>query len=218
MSAQRHSALERIQAAISTVQQILAYAKKDILDAVGTDAVDLESNCKKLLESFTKAETNFKNASQEFQHLILSEQELLGSESLTQESAGEQLGAVKALKRVRPAAQVLVNCPYEAIIFEYTEALPELPSVRVVDDVRKKAIAKRWDWVLKSHRPDGTRRAETPEQAIDWFRKYFQLARENDFVMGRTKRAPEHQNWKCDIEFLMSSKGLKHVIEKTDAQ
>ena len=33
--------------------------------------------------------------------------------------------------------------------------------------------------------------------------------------MGRTPRAVGHDNWKCTIDFLCSSKGLKAVIERT---
>jgi hypothetical protein len=43
-------------------------------------------------------------------------------------------------------------------------------------------------WVLTSLKPDKTRRASNAEEALAWFRKYFELASENDFLMGRTGR------------------------------
>jgi hypothetical protein len=33
--------------------------------------------------------------------------------------------------------------------------------------------------------------------------------------MGRTGRQGEHANWQCDLDFLLTEKGMKHVIEKT---
>lgn len=109
------------------------------------------------------------------------------------------------------------TCPYDAIVALYLELLPELPGVRVMDDERKKGLRKRWEWVLTTSKPDGARRAETAEQGLEWFRSYFELARDNDFLMGRSKRGTEHGNWKCDIDFLMTTKGLKQVLERTEA-
>lgn len=117
----------------------------------------------------------------------------------------------------QPSPAKLPTCPYEGIVSLYLELLPELPSVRVMDDDRKKGIRKRWEWVLTTRKPDGARRAESADQALGWFRSYFELARDNDFLMGRTKKAGEHANWKCDIDFLMTTKGLKQVLERTEA-
>lgn len=110
----------------------------------------------------------------------------------------------------------LPPCPADQIVKLYLEALPELPGVRVMVDARKRAIKKRWEWVLSSTKPDGSRRAENAQQAIDWFRDFFELARENDFLMGRTPKATGHTGWTCDIDFLMTDKGLTRVLEKTE--
>ncbi|TQL87423.1 hypothetical protein FB549_0116, partial [Delftia sp. HK171] len=56
---------------------------------------------------------------------------------------------------------------------------------------------------------------ETAEQATAWIRDYFGRARDNDFLMGRGYRSPEHAGWQCDLDFLLTDKGMKHVIEKT---
>jgi hypothetical protein len=34
--------------------------------------------------------------------------------------------------------------------------------------------------------------------------------------MGRMARAPGHEGWQCDLDFLLGDKGLKAVIEKTE--
>ena len=106
-------------------------------------------------------------------------------------------------------------CQTQSVIDLYHEVLPELPKVRLLTDKRRRDIGQRWRWVLTSKKADNTRRAETAEQALGWFREYFGRARENDFLMGRGTRSGEHANWQCDIDFLLSERGMKHVIEKT---
>lgn len=109
----------------------------------------------------------------------------------------------------------LPACNRQAVVDLYHEILPELPQVRVMNDGRAKGISTRWKWILTSKRTDGTRRAETAEQALDWLRQFFELARQNDFIMGRGYRSAGHQSWQADIDFLMTDRGLKHVVEKT---
>lgn len=41
------------------------------------------------------------------------------------------------------------------------------------------------------------------------------FARDNDFLMGRGHKAPGHESWACDLDFLLTDKGKRHVIEKT---
>lgn len=72
-----------------------------------------------------------------------------------------------------------------------------------------------WGWVLSSRKSDGSRRAETGEQALEWIAAYFRRAAENDFVAGRSKPGPGHEGWRADLEYLLSKRGLKQVIEKT---
>ncbi len=102
-----------------------------------------------------------------------------------------------------------------ALVSLYHEVLPELPAVRVMDKDREQGIRDFWDWVLTTKRPDGVRRATTEQEALSWARAYFERARSNDFIMGRGVRAPEHKNWRCSIEYLLSSRGMKKVLEET---
>jgi len=113
-------------------------------------------------------------------------------------------------------ASKLPTCPTQAVIDLYHETLPELPAVRLLNDQRRKAVSGFWRWVLTSKRSDGTPRAQTADQALTWIRSYFARARENDFLMGRTERIGAHANWRCDFDFLLTEKGKKHVIEKTE--
>lgn len=138
------------------------------------------------------------------------------SEGPSKPGAGAREGTrAGAGKPLASSAGKLPTCPTQAIVDLYHEVLPTLPKVRLHTKARVKAIHKIWEWVLTSSKADNTRRAETPEQALTWFRNYFNRASENDFLMGRTPRGGEHANWQCDIDFLMTDRGMTHVIEKT---
>lgn len=139
------------------------------------------------------------------------------SEGPLKPGTGEGTG--EGIKPSASSAAKLPTCPTQAVIDLYHEVLPNLPKVRLHTKDRVKAIRKVWEWVLTSKKTDGARRAETSEQALEWLRSYFERATENDFLMGRTPRTDVHANWQCDIDFLMTDRGMKQVIEKTkDAQ
>ena len=115
-----------------------------------------------------------------------------------------------------PSARPTVPCPYQAIADLYHEKLPELPRVKLMPDSRQRALRKLWGWVLSSSKADGSRRAACAEEALAWFGDYFARAASNDFLMGRGVRSDAHANWRCDLDFLLTEKGMKHVIEKTE--
>lgn len=106
-------------------------------------------------------------------------------------------------------------CPVQKVVDLYHEVLPELPKVRLLNDGRRKSIQKLWKWVLTSKKTDKTARATNAEEALAWIQQYFTIARGNDFLMGRSPRSGEHANWQCDLDFLLTDRGMKHVIEKT---
>ena len=114
------------------------------------------------------------------------------------------------------SAGKLPPTPAKAVISLYHEVMPELPSVRLETRDRQRAIAKFWTWVFTDERKPGGVRAHTAEEALTWIREFFERARNNDFLMGRTPRAGVHANWKCDLDFLLTDRGMKHVIEKTE--
>lgn len=130
---------------------------------------------------------------------------------------GEGTRAGTGEKPTASSPAKLPTCDTQGVIDVYHEVLPELPRVRLHTKDRVRAVQKVWSWVMTSKRDDDTRRAETAEQAVAWFREYFTRARANDFLMGRGNRGGEHANWKCDLDFLLTDKGMKHVIEKTEA-
>lgn len=106
----------------------------------------------------------------------------------------------------------------QGLIDLWHEILPELPGVVVINDDRKRAATDFRDWVLHSTRGDGSRRATNDTEMLAWAREFFTRARANDFIMGRGHRAPEHQNWRCSFEYLLSAKGMQKVIEQTQSE
>jgi len=109
----------------------------------------------------------------------------------------------------------LPTCPTQSVVDMYHAALPEMPAIRLMNDQRRKAISSFWKFVLTSKRTDGTPRAETEDHALTWIRDYFERARDNDFLMGRGQKVSGHEGWQCDLDFLLTEKGKKFVIEKT---
>lgn len=104
-----------------------------------------------------------------------------------------------------------------SLIDLWHEVLPELPGVEVMNAERQQALTDFREWVMNTPRKDGSPRATDDQELVEWTREYFGRARNNDFLMGRSKPTPGHENWRCSIEFLLSSKGMQKVIEQTEA-
>lgn len=113
-------------------------------------------------------------------------------------------------------ASKLPTCQTDAVVNAYHENLPELPAVRLLNDSRRKAISAFWRWVLTSKKSNGDPRATDAQEALDWIVAYFRRASENDFLMGRHGSNGKHAQWKADFDFLLTEKGKRHVIEKTE--
>ena len=119
--------------------------------------------------------------------------------------------------RSRLTTSKFPNCPHSLIVQSYHDVLPELPRVKLMDSKgRKGKIADFWKWVLTSTKSDGVKRAKNADEALAWIRAYFERATSNDFLMGRGGRAEAHATWRCDFDFLLSEKGKRQVIEKTE--
>ena len=114
-----------------------------------------------------------------------------------------------------PTRKPSIPCPYSEIVALYHSKLPSLPAVRVMSPSRQRALRHLWGFVLGSTKSDGTRRATNADEALEWLGGYFARASENDFLMGKTSRPPEHAGWQCDLDFLCGDKGITQVIEKT---
>lgn len=129
-----------------------------------------------------------------------------------QEQQQEQIGR-PTVSSARPT----IPCPYDEIVQLYHSKLPGLPRVKLMPDARQRAMRKLWGWVLSSCKANGDRRAVDAAGALAWLSDYFTRAAANDFLMGRGERTGAHANWRCDLDFLLTDKGMRHVIEKTEA-
>lgn len=132
----------------------------------------------------------------------------LSSDSLIPDSLKEAIASVGSADR-------FPRCETQSVVDLYHDTLPELPRVRLMTDGRRKAISAFWRFVMTSKKSDGTPRATNAAEAMEWIGGYFTRARDNDFLMGRGSKAPGHEGWQCDFDFLLTEKGKKHVIEKT---
>lgn len=112
----------------------------------------------------------------------------------------------------------LLPCQTQDVIDAYHEALPEFPRVQVLNDSRKRAISKFWKFVLTTKKSDGSPRATNAAEALEWIGSYFNRVRDNAFLMGKIGRVGEHSGWKCDLDYLLTDKGISQVIEKTEAR
>jgi len=106
---------------------------------------------------------------------------------------------------IRPAKQEI---PYQAIVDAYHEALPELPSVAILSDSRKRLIKARWLDVLKSKRQNGTRRYTDVATGVEWWASFFQNVRNNPHWMGINDRG-----WTATFDWLLNANNVHKVIE-----
>jgi hypothetical protein len=131
-------------------------------------------------------------------------------------SAEPTLGDDAAIEK--HARTPTVPCPIAQIVALYHEKCPFAVRVRVMVKKREAAIRQRWAWIFRAKKADGTVRAKNADEALHWIAEYFDRAAANDFVSGRTKRTEEHAGWKPDIEYLLSDRGIRQVIERTAEQ
>jgi hypothetical protein len=123
-------------------------------------------------------------------------------------------GPASHAAKAKAKATGVPPCPYEAIVALYHEVLPELPGVRLIDDKRQKAMRRVWAWCFTSTLETGQYRATNAQEALAWFRLFFDRVRTSDWLMGRTRRSAGHEGWECSLDYLMSPAGHKHVIER----
>ncbi len=111
-------------------------------------------------------------------------------------------------------ADAVPACPFDELIDAYEQTLPMLPQVRrslFRAGRSATAMRQRWRWVLTSNHERGeragTRIAETQEQGVEWFRKFFRHVERSDFLTGRDAK------WaSCDLAWLMTASKFEAVL------
>jgi hypothetical protein len=99
------------------------------------------------------------------------------------------------------------DCPQQQIRQLYAELLPSLPQPKKWDADRQKTLRTRWRDQAKE------KGWVTVDEGVAWFRRFFTAVSENDWAMGRAGRGRGHENWECDIDYLLSVKGFRRIIE-----
>ena len=88
-------------------------------------------------------------------------------------------------------------CPYKQIVDLYHEILPEFPRVNKLSPNRQAIVRARWKEVYVD---EG---CKSVEECLENFRYIFGMVRESDFLMGRTPRGKDHENWQPTFMWLM---------------
>lgn len=99
----------------------------------------------------------------------------------------------------------LTPCPHQEIISIFSEALPELPQVRVWNGAREKNLKARWAWVLS----DLKRKEKQHDKSagIEFFRRMFAYISKSDFLMGRKTE------WSCSLPWIVEAENFAKIIE-----
>ena len=92
------------------------------------------------------------------------------------------------------------DCPHEAIIGLYREILPMLPRVQLWTDARRSLLRTRW-------------REDDARQNLDWWRHYFELVADSDFLCGRCPPGKTGRPFMADLEWLIRPTNMPKVLE-----
>ncbi len=133
-------------------------------------------------------------------------------EAPSKPGAGAGAGAV--IKEAKASSSTsneskLDACPHEAIVELFGKHLPTLPQPRLElwrDGKNAKALASRWRWVLTAKKQSGERYAQSAEQALAWFERYFIFVSESDFLMGRKGE------FVCTLGWLVNASNFEKVL------
>lgn len=102
------------------------------------------------------------------------------------------------------------SCPHLRLLELFGRHLPELPQPKpeLWQGKNAEAMRARWKWVLTAKRgTTGKRYAETADQAMDWFDRFFGYVAKSDFLTGKNGK------WtNCDLGWLMKADNFSKVV------
>ena len=105
-------------------------------------------------------------------------------------------------------------CPFDKLIDSYKKHLPELPDVRrslFAGGKNGKAMRSRWRWVLTAKHERGPRigerLAESAQDGIAWFDRYFAFVADSDFLTGKSGAFTG-----CDLGWLVNAANFEKVL------
>ena len=85
--------------------------------------------------------------------------------------------------------------PYQAIVDLFNETLPELPTVQLVTDKRKKHLKARWNTSDKT-------------ASLKWWKDFFEHIRESDFLMGK-----KSEKFQVTFDWIINPTNFAKIIE-----
>lgn len=140
----------------------------------------------------------------------------LSSDSLIPDSLKEAKASlsVSAKPTAGEADDGVPPCPFDKLIDSYKKHLPELPDVRrslFAGGKNGKAMRSRWRWVLTAKHERGQRigerLAESAQDGIAWFDRYFAYVAESDFLTGKSGAFTG-----CDLGWLVNAANFEKVL------
>lgn len=108
-----------------------------------------------------------------------------------------------------PSAK-LPSCPHGILIDLFAKHLPTMPQPKpeLWTGAKAAATAARWKWVLTATKKSGARYAETREEALSFFERFFAYVSKSDFLTGRNEK------WtRCNLAWLMKADNFAKVLE-----
>ena len=104
----------------------------------------------------------------------------------------------------------LPTCPHLKILESCGKHLPELPQPKpeLWNGKNADALRARWKWVMTAKRKNGKRYAESQQEALDWFDRFFNYVAGSDFLSGRSGK------WtNCDLGWLVKADNFAKVVQ-----
>lgn len=98
-------------------------------------------------------------------------------------------------------------CPYRKIMDLYHQILPELSTVQVLSDKRKKQIRARWQSSIGTQEKNHC-------WSLDFWERYFTYVRSCPFLMGQGDVSPGRTTFFADLEWLTNASNFIKVIER----
>ncbi len=111
---------------------------------------------------------------------------------------GDLLGQATDVKLARK--RLVPACPHQDIIGLYHEILPTLPQVLSWSSQRPTWLQARW-------------KEEPARQNLDWWRQFFELVSDSDWLMGRRAGRDGRTFDGCTLEWLIRPNNFAKVIE-----
>lgn len=128
--------------------------------------------------------------------------------------AGRAGGAAPGGARGAVASASVPDCPVDRLMDLYAQHLPMLPQPRrslFKVGAGGKAMRQRWRWVMTARHERGERAGQRMAESVDdglaWFARFFAYAAESDFLTGRSGA------WQgCDLAFLVKAEKFERLL------